>query len=49
MNVHMSQAKCCLSRSHGYKVPFSKTKPYLWITMENIGHAINALHENVSL
>jgi len=49
MNVHLSQAKCCLSRSHDYKAPVSKTKPYLWITMANIDHDIKALHENVTL
>jgi len=49
MNVHLSQAKCCLSRSHDYKAPVSKTKPYLWITMEHIGYDIKALQENVTL
>ena len=37
------KAKCCLSRSQGYKAPVSNTKPYLGITMEHIGHEINAL------
>ena len=49
MNVHLSQAKCGLSRSHDYKAPVSKTKPYLRITMNNIGYDINALQENVTL
>ena len=49
MNVYMSQAKRCLSRSHGYKAQVSKTKTYLWITMEHIGYDINGLQENVTL
>ena len=47
INVQLSQAKCYLSRSHAYKAPVSKTKPYLWITMANIGYFINALKANV--